>query len=60
VSAPTLKWWQEPVLGGVMAGVIVYRARAAWAPFTTHGRRRGVYWLRGWGRGEQAENRDDY
>jgi len=41
-------------------GVIAYRVRAAWDPFTSNGRRRSIYWLRGWWRGEQAQNRDEH
>lgn len=37
-----------------------YRLRCAWAPFTTKGRRRVLYWGRGWWSGQNAENRDDY
>jgi len=39
---------------------VIYRVRSAWAPFTTHGRRRALYWGRGWWRGDQAQNRDEY
>jgi hypothetical protein len=41
------------------AAVAVYRVRCAWAPFTTRGRRRLLYWRRSWWAGEQAENRDE-
>lgn len=45
-------------LGALLYGV--YRVRAAWSPFTSHGRRRVIYWGRSWWAGDQAENRDEY
>jgi hypothetical protein len=47
-------------LGALLLLAATYRIRAAWSPFTTHGRRRVVYWARGWWRGDQAQNRDEY
>ncbi|MFR9807079.1 hypothetical protein ACL02T_33000 [Pseudonocardia sp. RS010] len=43
----------------LLLALTAYRIRAAWDPFTSRGRRRAVYWLRGWWRGDQAENRDE-
>lgn len=52
-------WWLILALALLLA-VGVYRVRCAWAPFTTKGRRRVLYWRRTWWSGGQAENRDDY
>lgn len=52
--------WTLLVLAVVLVLVGAYRARAAWSPFGRRGRRRGLYWLRGWWAGEQAQNRDEY
>ncbi|AEA23111.1 hypothetical protein Psed_0857 [Pseudonocardia dioxanivorans CB1190] len=38
----------------------LYVARAAWSPYGGRGRRRLLHWARGWWRGDQAENRDEY
>ncbi len=48
------------VLAVLVVLALVYRVRAAWSPFTSHGRRRAFYWAGGWWRGEQAQNRDEY
>lgn len=48
------------VLVALLLLAAVYVARALWDPFTTRGRRRVLWWARGWWHGEQAENRDDY
>lgn len=45
------------VLGLLLLGA--YRVRCAWSPYGSRGRRRGFYWVRGWWRGEQAQNRDE-
>lgn len=42
----------------LLAAAGIYRARCAWSPYGTRGRRRAVYWLRGWWSGDNAENRD--
>lgn len=48
------------ILAALLLLGAIYRIRAAWKPFTTHGRRRVLYWGRGWWRGDQAQNRDEY
>ncbi len=48
------------VVAALLLLAVAYRVRAACAPFTTHGRRRGIYLLRGWWHGDQGENRDEY
>jgi hypothetical protein len=48
------------LLALLAAAVAAYRVRCAWAPFTTRGRRRLLYWRRTWWAGEQAQNRDEY
>jgi hypothetical protein len=52
-------WWLILVAALLLAAG-VYRARCAWAPFTTNGRRRVLYWRRTWWSGGQSDNRDDY
>lgn len=53
-------FWTLLILAAVLLAAGAYGARAAWAPFTHRGRRRGVYWARGWWRGQQAQNRDEH
>lgn len=52
-------WWLTLPMALLLA-FGVYRARCAWAPFTTRGRRRLLYWRRTWWAGDRAQNRDDY
>jgi hypothetical protein len=56
-----MPWWLILVLALLLFGrLAVYVVRCLWNPFTTRsGRRRAPFWLRGWWRGEQAQNRDD-
>lgn len=48
------------IVAALLVFAVVYRVRAAWKPFTTRGRRRVLYWGRGWWRGEQAQNRGEH
>lgn len=52
-------WWLALVVT-LLVLYGVYRARCAWAPFTSNGRRRLLYWRRAWWSGAQSENRDEY
>lgn len=52
-------WWLV-LVAALLLAVGVYRVRCAWAPFTSRGRRRLLYWRRSWWSGAQSENRDEY
>jgi len=56
-----MPWWLILALALLLlAWLAIYIGQCMWNPFTTRsGRRRAPFCVRGWWRGEQAQNRDD-
>lgn len=46
------------LVGLLLLAALAYRIRCAISPFGRRGRRRVLYWARGWWRGDQARNRE--
>ncbi|GAA1877710.1 hypothetical protein GCM10009836_68880 [Pseudonocardia ailaonensis] len=52
-------WLILTALALLLLAALAYQVRCAISPFGKHGRRRLIYWGRGWWRGEQSVARDE-